>query len=60
LVHTYGIVKNENDIKDPDFGVVAKNCYRLNRFCEIYQLVQTVHPKTENEAEHYSYRGEWV
>ncbi len=60
LVRTYGIVKNENEIKDSAFGVVAKNSYRLFRVCEIYQIVETSHPKTETKEAYCSYEGKWV
>ena len=36
LVHTVGSSENRDEIEDPDFGIIARDSYRLKRKVEMY------------------------
>ena len=45
---------------DQEFGVVAKDSYRLRRFVEMLQWTETwVEAKSDGEESHYTYTKEW-
>ncbi len=60
LVHLSGKTKNKADLQDLDFGVVAKDSYRLKRKVEMYQWIETFNQGDKDNAAHYKYHKEWT
>jgi len=57
LVHSTGISVNKDEVVDNDFGIVARDSYRLKRKVEMYQYRENVHGDGDNKT--YTYEGVW-
>lgn len=47
LVYVTGKTSSAQSLQDSDFGVIAKNSYRLTRRVEMYQWLETFHEATK-------------
>ena len=54
-----GVTKNEENLCDRDFSVVAQDCYRLKRKVEMYQWTDTYHEAKGSEPAYNTYKCVW-